>query len=188
MIEDANMEQISVMIEVAGPQDAQIMAEIKFENLMHRVKIGKLEMSKQEIERARVTEESVHALSEELTHSNDDDYYLAARSSGGVVGFCRMTWRPDSNRFQFRQFYVQPKYLDRKIGGKIMAAAKERARHSEHAPMGMFLYTGDYNEEARQRYEHWGFSNAGPEESKFEQRCDRKIEWIKMILDFDESK
>jgi GNAT superfamily N-acetyltransferase len=180
MREDAKMEQMPVTIEIAGPSDAQAIAELKFENLMHRAQTGKLEMSTDDVERAKVSAESLRLLTEMLTNTSENDYYLVAKNNGEVAGFCRMIWQPDLQQYQFRQFYVHPKYMGKKIGGKIMAVAKERARHSEHASKGMFLYTGHYNKAAQSMYEHWGFHHTTSKESLFEQHGNKNLEWVKM--------
>jgi|GEM_PF-3381720 GNAT superfamily N-acetyltransferase len=178
------MERIEVFVAVGVPHDAARLAWIKFDNLVYRVNAGKLPMSPEEVARKRPTETSIQALSELLEASGVAEYHLIAKSESDIVGYCRMSWRSDSRQFQFQQFYVDPKFMGKKIGGQIVAAAKERARRSPLSPKGIFLYTGDYNNDAQAMYEHWGFRHARPEE--FSQRVGGRqdVEWQKMVLDF----
>ncbi|MEK7509490.1 MAG: GNAT family N-acetyltransferase [Patescibacteria group bacterium] len=190
MDEDPKAEQISVTIEIAGVSDAQAMSELKYENLLHRAHAGLIQLSSDGEKEHKITsEEGVKTLANMLANSNEDDYYLVAKYHAETVGMCRMTWQPETERFQFRQFYVKPRYMGKKIGSRLFAEAKERAQKSSHTPQGIFLYTGDYNQAAQNMYAHWGFKHASREESKFEQFDEgRMVEWVKMMLDFKETR
>ena len=173
-----SLQQIPVTIELASPIDASTMAQLKFANLMHRVCIGTLTMSANEIELAKVTDESVSKLATTLASSDEKDHFLVGKHDGEVVGFCRMTWRSDAEQFQFQQFYAQPQLTGKNIGSQLMAAAKARAYRSDFGAAGIFLYTGDYNKSAQSMYEHWGFCHRPRSESMFE----GEIEWVKMVF------
>ena len=177
--------EIRVAVNWAGSDDAQAMAELKYDNLMFRVGTGELLLSPDEIEQEKVTQSSVADLANVLSNTNHEDYYLVARNEEGVpVGYCRMTWRLEVQQFQFQQFYVRPDLLGKKIGGRIMNTALLVAQDGRYSATGVFLFTGDYNKKAQAMYEHWGFKHAGPNESTFEQHGERTVEWVKMVFVF----
>jgi len=187
-------ERIPVTIERATAAQAQAMAQLKFDNLFARgLTQGKAEEEKAQGE---LSAQGVERLAATLSTSNDDDHYLVAKNEGELVGYCRMTWRAEESRYQFRQFYVDPKYAGKGIGSQVMAAAKKEAEESPHKAKGMFLYVGDYNDDAQKMYEHWGFrrptkkDEGGTEvvdegQAVIEQMGhDTQVRYVKMVLDF----
>src|SRR3989344_1388077 len=115
------MERIIVTIEVARPEDAPAMVELKFRNLMRRAATGELELSLEEQAEENACDEQKRALATTLAKSDDDDHYLVAKHLGAIVGFCRMTWQPLWHRFQLQQFYVDPDLIGSGIGGQILS-------------------------------------------------------------------
>ena len=179
----ALLNAMEVRITVAGPQHAKDMEWLKFGNLMFRGVTGELPMSDDEFESTEVTEESIAELAVVLAASNESDYYLVADYNERIVGFCRMTWRPESAQFQLRQFYVEIELRGRGIGSQIIRIALERTRQSPFAAKGVFLITGDYNTAAQARYVHWGFKIVGTGKTPLGE-SDTEGQWLRMDLDF----
>lgn len=180
---ESNIEEIKVSLRQAVSADARALGQLKYDNLVDRRQKGKIKLSEDlSVEKENnLSDRAVDRLTQSIEQSNDDDYYMVAEARNEIVGMCRMTWQADTNRYQFRQFYVHPRLAGRKIGSKIMREAIRRAQTSHHSPKGMWLEAGDFNTEAHEMYTHFGFRTTG--EATTDGPPDFRT-WIRMELDF----
>lgn len=172
-MEEGKIERIPVTIEVGGPGDLQALAEIRYKSVSDRDQKGTLILRPGQTFDQVTHEAGIREFTPTLEHPTDDEYFLVAKEGQEVVGMIGMFWRQSEKRFQLRRFYVLPGLQGRKIGSQLFRAAKERAEHSSHAPVGIFLRVDDYNDEAQDIYRGWGFKNT-----------EEKDNWIRMDLDF----
>ena len=147
---------------------------------------GTLPVEPRDLQGDRATWRRTRKLAKELGQSTPN--YHVAVVEGQIVGMCWLCYRPSENRVQFRLFYVHPRWQGHGVGSDLMAYAKQWVGRADDQPAGLFLYTGAYNVDAIAKYEHWGFTRCGPEQSVFNRIAKRKtsaeIEWIRMNLDF----
>jgi ribosomal protein S18 acetylase RimI-like enzyme len=172
-MEEGKLERIPVTIEVGSPGDLEALADLRYRSVTERDQKGTLILRPGQTFDQVTLDAGMREFRSTLEHSTDDEYFLVAKEGKDVVGMIGVFWRPAEKRFQLRRFYVRPDLQGKKIGSQLFRAAKERMQHSPHAPVGIFLRTDDYNEEAQEIYRGWGFKET-----------ESKDNWIRMDLDF----
>lgn len=165
-------------------RDAAEMAQLKYENLMHRLRAGELPGTNvAQIEESTIGIGAVAKLRAILANRNRADYYVTAHRDDVMLGFYRLTRHKEERTMQFRQFFVRPQLIGRKIGSFMMALAKVRAMASRPRPKILWLLTGDYNVQAQEKYLHWGFERRPEEEWVPAQLPDgTPFKWVKMVF------
>jgi predicted GNAT family N-acyltransferase len=165
-------------------KDAAEMALLKYDNLMHRLRADEVPGTHEaQVEQSTIGVAAVANLRATLANSSHADFYLIARSTDQMLGFCRLTQHTKEQTTQFRQFYVQPKLIGQKIGSRLMAEAKLRTIASKPPPKTLWLLTGGYNAKAQEMYLHWGFERRPEEEWIPALLPDgTPFKWVKMVL------
>ncbi|OGG73196.1 hypothetical protein A3A38_01745 [Candidatus Kaiserbacteria bacterium RIFCSPLOWO2_01_FULL_53_17] len=160
MAENLGPEKLQIHIEKATPEDAQELEELKYENLKDRIAKGKLKASLPKRLAMRATAKSVSTVRQRIENHEENVYFISRRGQE-IAGMCLMIWHAKDDCFQFRQFYTRPKYARQGIGTALLEEAKKHARTSRGSPKLMYLWTGDYNQEAQDFYSHRGFRATG---------------------------
>lgn len=164
MTEGKELETMEIQIEPAAPDDAAEMLELQYQAALETAPLEESGVSREDAEKyMKPTAEKIAEYAKEIEQEGPHDRFFVAVEGHRVVGRCRLTWHPKkgdealSDLYQFREFFVRPGYMGRKIGKKLWEEALQAVEPTKR----VFLKCNIKNEKAIKMYERWGFKKSG---------------------------